>query len=285
MSYQFKHILIYSIQGKSVDVVKAVIDWLQSRSFQVSIYKETASLMNITHVPQLGDDDIKHNDLMVVIGGDGSMLSAANKAVHHNLPILGINTGKLGFLVDHNPGDFGGIETVLKGDYLEERRTLLSIKHGEKHALAMNEVFISRQEVGRIMSLSMLINGESVCQYSADGLIIATPTGSTAHAMSAGGAILHPESNSFIVIPVCPHKLNSRPIVIPEHEKITIEVGGNDRVTPNISRDGQDAEKIIDNNKVHIKAFSEQIRLIHQADYSFYETLKQKLHWEKMLDA
>ena len=103
--------------------------------------------------------------------------------------------------------------------------------------------------------------------------------------MSAGGAILHPESNSFIVIPVCPHKLNSRPIVIPEHEKITIEVSGNDRVTPNISSDGRDAENINGDKKVHIKAFSEQIRLIHQSDYSFYETLKQKLHWEKILDA
>ena len=285
MSFQFKRILIYSIQGKSVDVVKAVIDWLQSRLFQVSIYKETASLMNITHVPQLGDDDIKNNDLMVVIGGDGSMLSAANKAVHYNVPILGINTGKLGFLVDHNPGDFSGIEAVLKGDYLEERRTLLSIKHGEKQALAMNEVFISRQEVGKIMSLTMLINDESVCQYSADGLIIATPSGSTAHAMSAGGTILHPESNSFIVIPVCPHKLNSRPIVIPEHEKITIQVCDNDRVTPCISSDGREAEKINNDDKVQIQAFSEQVRLIHQSNYSFYATLKQKLHWEKILDA
>lgn len=285
MSYKFKRILIYSIQGKSVPVVRSMIDWLQERSLDVCIFKDTALLMDIHDIDQVDLNAIDNVDLMIVIGGDGSMLSAANKAVHHNIPILGINTGKLGFLVDHNPEDFSDIETVLNGSYLEEKRTLLSIQYGKKHALAMNEIIISRQEIGRVMTLAMSINGKSVCQYLADGLIIATPTGSTAHAMSAGGAIIHPESKSFLVIPVCPNKLNSRPIVIPENEKINIEVEGNEPVTPNLSCDGRHAEVIGKATSINIESFSKKVRLIHQKNYSFYETLKQKLHWEKVLNA
>ena len=285
MPYQFKRILIYSMQAKSRPVVSRVIDWLRARSLDVFIYNETATLMGIHDVVQLTKEDMSAVDLMMVIGGDGSILSAANKAVHVDVPILGINTGKLGFLVDHHPEDFDEIDSALKGDFLEEKRTLLSVKNDNIHALAMNEVVISRQEVGKIMSLTLSINGASICQYLADGLIIATPTGSTAHAMSAGGAIIHPEAKSFLIIPVCPHKLNSRPIVVPEKEKITVQTEANARVTPYISCDGRPAEKIGTPYSIQIEAYAKQVSLIHQTKYSFYETLKQKLHWEKTLDA
>lgn len=285
MPYQFKRILIYSMQAKSEPVVRSIIHWLYARSLDTFIYNETAKLMGIDDVAQLTEADMSQVDLMIVIGGDGSILSAANKAVHVDLPILGINTGKLGFLVDHHPEDFDEIDNVLKGDFLEEKRTLLSVKHGNLQALAMNEVIISRQEVGKIMSLTLSINDESICQYLADGLIIATPTGSTAHAMSAGGAIIHPEAKSFLIIPVCPHKLNSRPIVVPEKEKITVQTEENERITPYISCDGRSAEKMGGSYSIQIQAYEKQVRLIHQKKYSFYETLKQKLHWEKTLDA
>lgn len=285
MSYQFKRILIYSIQAKSVSVVRSMIDWLSARSLDVCIYSKTAELMGINDVDQVTDANLKEVDLIMVIGGDGSMLSAANKAVQIDIPIFGINTGKLGFLVDHHPDDLDEIDSALKGNFFEEKRTLLSIKHGNMHATAMNEIIISPQEVGRIMALKLYLNDALVCQYLADGLIIATPTGSTAHAMSAGGAIIHPETKSFLVIPVCPHKLTSRPIVIPEKEKITVEVETNKRISPYLSCDGRSAEKIDDLQSIQIEALKKQIRLIHQKDYSFYETLKRKLHWERTLDA
>ena len=285
MSYKFKRILIYSIQGKSVPVVKSMIDWLETKSFEVFLHHDTAELMHIQSVQKMTDAEIKDIDLLIVVGGDGSMLSAANKIIHKDIPILGINTGKLGFLVDHSPGDFASIDAALKGDYLEEKRTLLSIAHGDEQTLAMNELIISRQEIGKIMSMTLYINDACVCQYLADGLIIATPTGSTAHAMSAGGAIIHPESKSFLLIPVCPNKLNSRPIVIPENEKISIEVSDSKHITPTMSSDGRDSEAINASLPINIAAFKKPIRLIHQKNYSFYETLKQKLHWEKTLDA
>jgi len=285
MTYQFKHILIYSIQEKSKRVISEFIPWLQKKDLNVSIYADTAKILDLQTVPVVDKTSFSQFDLMIVIGGDGSMLSAARLVVNHDIPILGINTGKLGFLVDHNPTDFDEIDQALKGDYFSEKRALLSVENGTNKDFAMNEVMISRQEVGKVMSLTLHINNECVCQYLADGLIIATPTGSTAHAMSAGGSIIHPDSNALLVIPVCPNKLNSRPIVIPDSEKIEIVIDEGQKITPNMSNDGKDAVILDQAAHLKIEANHKKIKLIHKKNYSFYQTIKQKLHWEKILNA
>lgn len=285
MSYQFNRIIIYSMQKKASVVIKDFTDWLDKKGIDVAIFADTADLLDFRSLPVAQLEDLGEYDLLVVIGGDGSMLSGAIQSLEHRLPILGINTGKLGFLVEHHPENMANIEAVLKGQYRVEERTLLTVLVNGQRYFAMNEVMISRQEVGRIMSMTLSINDVSVCQYFADGLIIATPTGSTAHALSAGGAIIHPESRSLLVIPVCPHKLNSRPIVIPDHERLTVTVDGSERISPNLSNDGKEAVMLDAHMPVKIMTHSQTVKLIHHAEYSFYETLKHKLHWEKTLNA
>lgn len=227
----------------------------------------------------------KHCDLLIVVGGDGSLLHAAHIAVPQGLPVLGVNRGRLGFLTDVRPGEFGKIERILSGDYHEEERFMLSgvIQSGHKIAkpfYALNEIVLSPGKIAHMIEFVVMIDDQFVYDQKADGLIIATPTGSTAYALSGGGPILHPSLNAVVVVPMFPHTLSNRPIVLDANSRIAIKIPENSGAFSFVSGDGQKCFDVTPGDILFVEKRSECLRLIHPLDYSYYETLRAKLRWQ-----
>jgi NAD+ kinase len=232
----------------------------------------------------------EHASLLIVIGGDGSMLQAARFAAPQDLPVLGINKGRLGFLTDINPGDTQSIIDVLSGAYVKEKRslmttTLINQKTGaqKKIGLALNEVLFSRSTTIELQTFDIFIDKRFVCRQHADGLIISTPTGSTAYSLSSGGPILHPGLKAFCLVPMCPHTLNSRPLIIDDRSQIELIPYHQpyQKHTPIISCDAHNQVPVLFNEHIVIQRFSKPLYLLHPLDYHYYATLTSKLHWER----
>lgn len=213
----------------------------------------------------------KFGDFTCVIGGDGTLLRAARFYSETKTPVLGINLGRLGFLSQINCNEIEFLfNQITSGKYtIEERMLLESIDR-----IALNDFVIKGCDTSRTSKFYLEINGENVCDYIADGLIISTPTGSTAYCLSAGGPVVHPTMNAIIIIPICPHTLNARPLVVPADENITVKT--NDKLL-SVSIDGYDTEKCVDN--ITIKSSSKKAYLAFLKDERFYSVLRNKLHW------
>ena len=215
--------------------------------------------------------------LAIVTGGDGTLLRAARFYAKFNTPVFGINLGRLGFLAQSSSKDIKtSIEKIIKKEAKCEERLMLSATPGKLTAL--NDIVIKSESFSRTARLFVSINGDSVCNYLADGLIVSTPTGSTAYNISAGGPILVPRLNAFIIVPICPHSLNARPLVVPSNEKIEITSADNTKRLK-ISADGQSIYTVPENSKITIKRHKNKARLLLLNDQSFYSVLKQKLNW------
>ena len=224
-------------------------------------------------------------DLVIAIGGDGTMLYASRLARGSGTPILGINRGRLGFLADVLPDEMiASIDRVLQGDYSRDPRMLLKAtlhsQSGRKSsAYALNDVVLKRRETGRMVDFSTRVEGDFVNTHSGDGLIVATPTGSTAYSLSCGGPIISPPLDAVVVVPVCPHTLTDRPIVIPANQSIEVVLLERDETTAAITIDGHRMGDIRPGDKLIISAASERITLIHPPGYDFYGILRSKLFW------
>ena len=206
----------------------------------------------------------------IVAGGDGTLLRAARFYAKYYIPVFGINLGRLGFLAQSSPNDIkNSIEKIINGDTKCEERLMLS---------ALNDIVIKSENFSRTARLFVSVNGNTICNYMADGLIVSTPTGSTAYNISAGGPILVPRLNAFIIVPICPHSLNARPLVIPSNEKIEITSVDNTKKL-RMSADGQTTFTVPENCKITIKRHKNKARLLLLNDQSFYSILKQKLYW------
>ena len=225
----------------------------------------------------------------VVIGGDGSLLGAARFYAKSDIPIFGINVGRLGFLAQLNPHDLEeGIEKIFNGQFKVEERLMLkaydkSESPAENHEFelsALNDIVIKGGTVSRTARLYLYINGKHVCDYLADGLIISTPTGSTAYTLSAGGPVLVPGLNAMVIVPICPHSLTTRPLVIPESEEITVKTCSNCELIY-LTADGQENIELKDNNSIFIKQYEKKAKLIllEKENNGFYSVLREKLHW------
>ena len=215
----------------------------------------------------------------VVLGGDGTILRTARYYAKYDVPILGINLGRLGFLSQARQSDSDyAIECILKGNFKIEERTMLSTLEGRMNAL--NDIVIKGEAFSRTSRLYVHINDNIVCDYVADGIIISTPTGSTAYTLSAGGPILFPTLDAIVIVPICPHTMNARPIVIPSSEVISI-TSSQKKPLLSISADGQNTEKIELNQTIVIKKseYSAKLLLLNTQKNSFYSVLKEKLHW------
>lgn len=229
------------------------------------------------------------NDLLVVIGGDGSIIHGASPAIRYNLPILGINHGKLGFLTDIAPQDIELISEVIRGQYTQEERLLLTAQvydaQGkelpEGHSVALNDIVLNPGNSAQMIAYSICIDEQPVCQQRADGLIIATPTGSTAYALSAGGPIVHPQMDATILVPMLPHKLSSRPIVVSATSKISIQIASSNNHSPSLSSDGGRSIRVAPGYSIKIQRNQQKLTLIHPSNYNYYETLRHKLGWER----
>ncbi len=224
-------------------------------------------------------------DLVIAIGGDGTMLYASRLARESGTPILGINRGRLGFLADVTPEDMiAGVEQVLQGNFSRDSRMLLKAhltKSNGKEitAFALNDVVLKRRETGRMVDFSTCVDGIYVNTHAGDGMIVATPTGSTAYALSCGGPIISPQLDAVVVVPVCPHTLTDRPIVIPANQAIEIVLLERDETKASITVDGHAMGNIDPTDRLHISTAEQRITLVHPPSYDFYGILRSKLYW------
>lgn len=273
----------------TVDVIKILsllVKHLQTKKVKVFLEQDTATILSNHKIPTVPREALGDScDLIMVVGGDGSLLSAARIAAYHNLPIVGINRGHLGFLTDITPNSITKIDEILAGHYLEEHRFLLAAKIKSQNKLvaqnlALNDIVLLSYATGHMIELGVFVDQQFLCNYRADGLIIATPTGSTAHALSSGGPILHPTLESIALVPILSHNLSSRPIVISSESKIEIIFNKNNPTDLLALYDGQ-TQILMQGGKILISKAKEKLRLLHPVDYNYFETLRTKLNWEK----
>ena len=228
-------------------------------------------------------------DLAIVIGGDGTFLSVVRALVDCNVPILGINLGRLGFLVDIYPDEMlQTMEQILGGDYVEESRFLLSAqvirdKKVLTEAHAFNDVVIHIRDVARMIEFKTYINNQYVNYQRADGIVISTPTGSTAYALSGGGPLLHATLDAIVLVPICPHTLSNRPLVVNANSEIDIVIGENRQSTAQVTFDGQNGYDVMPGDTIRIWRKPDAVKLIHPAQYDYYEILRAKLRWSEQL--
>ncbi|MDM3870313.1 NAD(+) kinase [Porticoccus sp. W117] len=230
-------------------------------------------------------------DLAILVGGDGSMLSAAREMVDFDVPLLGINRGRLGFLNDIYPDEIGPrVREVLAGNYIESSRFLLETavtRNGTEigAGIALNDVVLHPGQSVRMMEFELYIDGHFVNSQRSDGLIVATPTGSTAYALSGGGPILNPDLDAIVLVPMNPHTLSSRPIVVPGNSEIEIRVSDLNELHPFVTCDGQNHVETEPGDVISIRKKAKQLRLIHPSDHNFYEICRSKLGWGSRVGA
>ena len=261
----------------------ALIDHLATHNIRILIDEAGAK---ICHSKGFCDDDMMAQiDLAIVIGGDGTLLHTGRILANYNVPILGINLGRLGFLVDVSPDEMTVIiDQVLAGEYLEEQRTLLKAEVYRGGDLlgsddALNDVvFHVRNEV-RMIEFTTHINGCFVNTQRADGIVIATPTGSTAYSLSSGGPILHPGLDAVVLVPICPHTLSHRPVAVQATDTIKIQLCEGRNSDARISFDGQSHIDIIPGDYAIIQKKQRSMTLLHPKNYDYYHILRAKLHW------
>jgi len=224
-------------------------------------------------------------DLIIAIGGDGTMLRAARLAHNHDVPLLGVNRGRLGFLADITPADMlQSVDLVLAGEYGREQRLLLEatrVRRGQidERAIALNDVVLQRRDTGRMVDFETRIASRLVNSHSGDGLIVATPTGSTAYALSCGGPIIEPALDAVVLVPICPHTLSDRPIVVPAGHAIEVCVLERADTRAEVTADGYALGELVPEDRLLIRQAHKKITLIHPPGYDFYEILRSKLHW------
>ncbi len=236
-------------------------------------------------VTLLAGEDVDSADLVVAIGGDGTMIYASRLTRESGTPILGINRGRLGFLADVTPEEmFTSVDHVLQGNYTTDSRLLLKAclrrSSGDQEvAFALNDVVLQRRETGRMVDFETRIAGQYVNTHSGDGLVIATPTGSTAYALSCGGPIIEPQLDAIVVVPICPHTLTDRPIVIAADQAVEVSLLQRDDTKAEITVDGFSVGDIRPGDKLQISAANNRVTLVHPPGYDFYGILRSKLFW------
>lgn len=280
--------IVGKIQKEHIsETLDELISFLKTEKISLVISRETGSFVS-KRVPMLPFPKLVSKcDFLIVVGGDGSMLNVARETLSRHLPILGVNLGRLGFLADVRPEDIKQkIKAVLNGNYLEEERFLLEAKmrgNTKKHLIALNEIVLAPGRIAQMLEFEVYLNNEFMYRQRSDGIIIATPTGSTAYALSAGGPILHPSLNAIVLVPVFPHSLTYRPIVVDGDSHISIVVTKKPKTLPQIIGDSQARFSFRPGDVIDISKAKERMRLIHPRDYRYFDTLRSKLHWGKQV--
>ena len=224
-------------------------------------------------------------DLIIAVGGDGTMLHAAALTGSGKVPLLGVNRGRLGFLADISPAEMlENLEQILEGNYSRETRLLLEAKitaadGSQRLAVAVNDIVLQRRETGRMIDVETRIADRYVNTHAGDGLIVATPTGSTAYALSCGGPIIEPLLDAFVIVPICPHTLGDRPIVIPASLDIEVKLLPRHDTKAEVSVDGHTLGELDPDDRILISESANRITLIHPPGYDYYGILRSKLHW------
>ena len=227
----------------------------------------------------------KSVDLLVAIGGDGNLLRATRVIAGCSVPIIGVNRGRLGFLTDVKPEHMlAALDAILDGNYLAEERLMLKARirgsRGKAKSLnALNDVVLQKAESGRILDFETTVDGHYVNTHGGDGLIVATATGSTAYALSCGGPIIRPDVAALVMVPICPHTLSDRPLVLPGSSRIQVRIPPGTEGRAQVICDGEELGQLDASQTLDIAAADETVTLLHPKDYNYYELLRSKLNW------
>lgn len=269
-----------------VDTVKQIIAYLQNLELVVHLDYEYYDIVTDTVIIGKLGNWLNSLDLIIILGGDGTLLSVARLAVNHQTPIIGVNQGKLGFMTDIALEDiFTTLDNViLKSIYSVETRGLLSasiIRDGNKigYGIALNDIVVSRGEFGSMIEFDISIDSQFVLSQKSDGIIFSTPTGSTAYSLAAGGPILHPCSAVFSLVPICPQSLSNRPIVV--NDNVSIDFLLIKGIAAQVYFDGHDHFDLRCGDQLIISKYPKMLQLIHPEGYSYYRSLRKKLSWSK----
>ncbi|HEV3220621.1 MAG TPA: NAD(+)/NADH kinase [Candidatus Acidoferrales bacterium] len=271
-------------QEEIASVAPKLIEWLEGRGLTVLYDRETGSCLSKAGRERSREDLASAVDLLIVLGGDGTLLSAARSLGDHPVPILPVNLGGLGFLTSVTLAELYPIlEEVLSGRSRVSERTQLDTKVlrvGKVVARhrALNDVVLNKGALARIIDLKLHVDGDYVSSYKADGLILSTPTGSTAYSLAAGGPIVYPKVAAFIVTPICPHTLTNRPLVIPDTSQVEISFRAGDEPVF-LTLDGQVGVELEHADKISVAKAAQPLRLVRPARKTYFEILRNKLKW------
>ncbi|MDP6437780.1 MAG: NAD(+) kinase [Gammaproteobacteria bacterium] len=288
MGTSFKRIAILGnpADQAALDTVDAVVKHLASAGVDVLVSDKLPEPAAPAARSPVADDQIAgKSDLVIAIGGDGTMLYAARQAFTHDVPVLGINRGRLGFLADIKPEEISeSINAVLAGEFSSEKRMLLKVEilQGEKvvsAGVAVNDVVIKRRETARMLEYQTIVDGVYVNTHGGDGFVAATPTGSTAYALSCGGPIIEPSMDALVLAPICPHTLADRPIVIPGRSVTEVRLLQNHGTNADVSGDGELIGELEAGEHLRIVVADQTIELIHPPGYDYFGVLRSKLYW------
>lgn len=286
---RFSRVILYARQHRVNpgvnETLLRLVDYLKTLPIEIYFDGETAPHV-VLNLPTLPFEDMDGSrDLIIVVGGDGSLLSAARLAINVGVPVTGISRGRLGFLTDIPP-DFleKQVGEILEGQYTEEQRFLLQTRiHDDERTYfqgdALNDVVLGRGTETHLIEFDVLIDQQFVSHYRSDGLILSTPTGSTAYSLSAGGPIMHPQLDAIVMVPMFSHSLSSRPLVFHGDSQVDIRISTSNERDLQLSCDGHESRLIKPGQHVEIKKNKHQLRLLHPREYNYYDTLRMKLGW------
>jgi NAD+ kinase len=293
MRSKFRHVALfgkYHTTGGALESSRKVLDdvaqFLGRQGCEVVLDTATALHTGLNHYPMLDMAQIGSQcDLGLVIGGDGTMLGIGRQVAQYGLPLIGINQGRLGFITDIPIQNYQTVlQPMLQGQYEAENRSLLQAhvirdQHCVFNTLAMNDVVVNRGGTSGMVELRVEVDGRFVSNQRADGLIIATPTGSTAYSLSVGGPLMHPSIGGWVMAPIAPHTLSNRPIVLPESSEISIEIVSGRYVSANF--DMQSLAELMLGDRITVSQSEHRVRFLHPAGWNYFDTLRKKMHWNE----
>jgi NAD+ kinase len=295
MKSQFRHVALFgrthaSVTGAALESSRKVLEdlahFLARQGCEVVLDQNTAQLTGLNGYTALDLDQIgKACDLGIAIGGDGTMLGVGRQMACHGLPLIGINQGRLGFITDIPLKDYqSALSPMLQGKYQTELRSLMHARvqrdgHCVFDALAMNDVVVYRGGTSGMMEMRVEVDGHFVANQRADGLIIATPTGSTAYSLSVGGSLMHPGIGGWIMAPNAPHTLSNRPIVLPDTCEVGIEIVSGRYASANF--DMQSLASLMIGDRITVRRSQHQVRFLHPEGWNYFDTLRKKMHWNE----
>jgi NAD+ kinase len=286
MPRQFKTVALWGRLGEDsvTEPARQILSHLRKHGITVlaSITSDpTRALEGATHVDER--EAAARADLVIAIGGDGTLLHAARNVAARAVPLVGINRGRLGFLTDVSPEHLDeALDAILAGNYLAERRLTLAARLGQRAPgalFALNDIVLQKGDTGRLLDFTTEVDNVYVNNHRGDGLIVATPTGSTAYALSCGGPIIQPNVDALVMVPICPHTLSDRPLVLPSSSEIRVTLDNAGDSDAHVVCDGESLARMAEGDVLTISLAKQAVTLLHPREYNYYELLRSKLNW------
>ena len=270
----------------SREVIDCIARFVGAQGCELALEAETAEQLGLAHYPTLDVEGIgRQCDLCLVVGGDGTMLGVGRRLASYGTPLVGINQGRLGFVTDIPLDSYqAALQPILQGEYEEDVRPLMQacvLRDGVcvSEALALNDVVVNRGSTSGMVELRIEVDGVFVANQRADGLIVASPTGSSAYALSAGGPMLHPSVPGWVLVPIAPHTLSNRPIVLPDASEVAVEVVGGRDISANF--DMQSLASLQHGDRILVRRSAHRVCFLHPRGWSYFATLRKKLRWNE----